>query len=154
MTVLGPIQTFSRRGGPVAPPVPPGGTLVDLFFDRAARWPDRPALRHVEDGEWRTVTWAAYGDAVREVAAGLVALGIAGGDRVGILAGNRPRWHMADVGVMAAGGCPSLPTPPARQARSPTCSATPAAASASRATATSSPSCCSPGPTYPASNGS
>jgi long-chain acyl-CoA synthetase len=117
MTVLGPIQTFPRRGGPVALPVPPGGTLVDLFFDRAARWPDRPALRHVEDGEWRTVTWAAYGDAVREVAAGLVALGIAGGDRVGILAGNRPRWHMADVGVMAAGGVsvPAYPTGAASQ---------------------------------------
>jgi long-subunit acyl-CoA synthetase (AMP-forming) len=72
-----------------------GDTLVDLFFDRAARWSHRPALRHWQDDAWQTMTWAEYGTAVREVAAGLVALGLAPGDRAGILAGNHPRWHIA-----------------------------------------------------------
>jgi long-chain acyl-CoA synthetase len=92
-------------------------TLVDLFFDRAARWSDRPALRYRAGSEWRTVTWSEYGTVVREVAAGLAALGIENGDRAGILAGNQPRWHMADVGIMAAGAVtvPAYPTGAASQ---------------------------------------
>ena len=94
-----------------APPLEAGRTLVDLFFDRVGRWADRPALRYSDHGTWRAITWAAYGKAVREAAAGLVALGIESGDRVGILAGNQPRWHMADVAIMAAGAV-SVPTYP------------------------------------------
>src|SRR4029453_6115699 len=59
-----------------APSMEAGDTLVDLFFDRAARWSERPALRHWEHGAWQTMTWAEYGTAVREVAAGLVGLGL------------------------------------------------------------------------------
>jgi long-chain acyl-CoA synthetase len=87
-------------------------TLVDLFADRVARWPDRPALREHVAGEWRPITWAEYGTAVREVAAGLVELGIEPGDRVGILSGNQPRWHMADLGILSCGAAtvPAYPT--------------------------------------------
>jgi long-chain acyl-CoA synthetase len=49
------------------------------------------------------VTYAALGEAVREIAAGLVALGIAPGDRVAILAGTRPEWTLADTGTLCAG---------------------------------------------------
>jgi hypothetical protein len=33
-----------------APPMGAGRTLVDLFFDRAAHWSERPALRHMDGG--------------------------------------------------------------------------------------------------------
>jgi long-chain acyl-CoA synthetase len=71
----------------------------------------------VDGGVWRAITWAEYGDAVREVAAGLVAVGIESGDRVGILAGNQPRWHVADIGIVAAGAVsvPAYPTGVASQ---------------------------------------
>jgi long-chain acyl-CoA synthetase len=109
----------AERAPAVEPARPPdaGQTLVDLFFDRETRWPDRVALRHVQDGEWEPVTWASYGRSVRELAAGLVELGIAPGDRVGILAGNQPRWHMADVAILAAGAIsvPAYPTGVASQ---------------------------------------
>ena len=111
-------RVFARRARPeAAPPLEAGRTLVDLFFDRAARWSERPALRYVHEGEWRPVSWAEYGASVREVAAGLVALGVEGGDRVGILAANQPRWHMADVGILAAGAVsvPAYPTGAASQ---------------------------------------
>jgi long-chain acyl-CoA synthetase len=108
------VMTAPTRG---VPPIEAGNTLVDLFFDRAARWSDRPALRHWEDGAWQTMTWAEYGVAVREVAAGLAALGLEPGDRAGILAGNQPRWHVADVAIIAAGGVsvPAYPTGAASQ---------------------------------------
>jgi len=114
----GRARVLARRTNlAAAPPMDAGRTLVDLFFDRAARWSERPALRHMEDGEWRPITWAEYGTVVREVAAGLVALGIETGDRVGLLAGNQPRWHMADVGIIAAGAVsvPAYPTGAASQ---------------------------------------
>jgi long-chain acyl-CoA synthetase len=111
-------RVFAGRAHPeAAPPLEAGRTLVDLFFDRASRWSERPALRYVHEGEWRPVSWAEYGASVREVAAGLVALGVEGGDRVGILAANQPRWHMADVGILAAGAVsvPAYPTGAASQ---------------------------------------
>jgi long-chain acyl-CoA synthetase len=106
-----------RAGRQEAPPLDAGHTLVDLFFDRVARWSERPALRFSDDGGWRAISWGDYGRTVREAAAGLVSLGIETGDRVGILAGNQPRWHMADVGIMAAGAVsvPAYPTGVASQ---------------------------------------
>jgi long-chain acyl-CoA synthetase len=118
MAVVTRTRALPHRARPeTAPPLEAGRTLVDLFFDRVARWSERPALRHMDGGVWRAITWGHYGDAVREVAAGLVALGIEGGDRVGILAGNQPRWHMADVGIIAAGAVsvPAYPTGAASQ---------------------------------------
>lgn len=117
MAVLTPIRSLGRTQPETAPPLQAGKTLVDLFFDRVSRWPDRPALRYADGDGWRSITWASYGEAVRQVAAGLVALGIGSGDRVGILSGNEPRWHMADVGIMAAGGIsvPAYPTGTASQ---------------------------------------
>jgi long-chain acyl-CoA synthetase len=118
MAVVTRMRALAGRTAPeTAPPLEAGRTLVDLFFDRVARWSERPALRHMDGGAWRVITWGHYGEAVREVAAGLVALGIEGGDRVGILAGNQPRWHMADVGIIATGAVsvPAYPTGTASQ---------------------------------------
>jgi long-chain acyl-CoA synthetase len=49
------------------------------------------------------VDYPELGRAVREIAAGLAALGIEGGDRVSILAGTRPEWTLADFGALCAG---------------------------------------------------
>ncbi len=117
MAVLDGRRVFGHADGEQAPPLTAGDTLVDLFFDRVARWPDRAALRHVLDGTWHAITWAEYGVAVRELAAGLVAQGADPGDRLGLLAANQPGWHMADLGIMAAGGVsvPAYPTSAASQ---------------------------------------
>jgi long-chain acyl-CoA synthetase len=99
------------------PVVDAGRTLVDLFEDRVRRWPDRPALREKVDGTWQPLTWARYGASVRDVAAGLIELGVRPGDRVGLLAGNQPLWHVADLGILTAAGVsvPAYPTGTASQ---------------------------------------
>jgi len=86
--------------------------IVDLFWDRVEHSPDKPALRQRVGGDWEPLSWREYGDAVTEVAAGLVALGIEPGDRVAILAFNQIRWHEADIGILAAGATtvPAYPT--------------------------------------------
>jgi len=49
------------------------------------------------------VSYPELAAAVREIAAGLARLGIEPGDRVSILAGTRPEWTLADLGILWAG---------------------------------------------------
>ncbi len=92
-------------------------TLPGLLFGQAARRGDAVALRHKALGIWRRVTWAEYADRVREVAAGLLALGLCPGEKVAVLGENRPEWLYCHLGIMAAGGatCGVYPTSAAEQ---------------------------------------
>jgi len=87
-------------------------TLPELFFSQVAHLHDRVALRHKEYGIWKRVSWKEYGENVEKVAAGLMSLGLARGERVAILGDNRPEWLYCDLGTMAAGGvtCGVYPT--------------------------------------------
>jgi long-chain acyl-CoA synthetase len=80
-----------------------GSTIVDLFRSAARARPLSPALRFHDGSTWQALTWREYETAVAETAAGLRALGLEPGDRVGLLSGNRPQWHIADLGVLSAG---------------------------------------------------
>jgi len=79
-------------------------TVPLLFFRQVDRYGGRVALRRKELGRWRQITWREYGQRVREVAAGLIALGLRRGDCVSIIAENRPEWLYCDLGIIAAGG--------------------------------------------------
>ena len=79
-------------------------SLPAMFFEQAARHPGRPYLRDKHDGAWRTLTYGEVADTVRRLAAGLVANGLAAGERVALIAENRPEWTIADLAIMAAGG--------------------------------------------------
>ena len=73
------------------------------FLDRVEETPGRPAYRFPEGDNWTSVTWAQTGDRVREVAAGLVALGVEPGQRVAIASGTRYEWIVADLAIMCTG---------------------------------------------------
>ena len=75
-----------------------------LFFEQAERLKDRIALRHKDFGIWHRISWREYAAGVREVAAGLISLGVGPGDRVSILGENRPEWLICDLAVMTIGG--------------------------------------------------
>jgi len=77
--------------------------LVAMHRATADRLGPRTALRYRRDGLYRDVSWDAYRNQADAVAAGLIALGIATGDRVGILAENRHEWLVADIGILTAG---------------------------------------------------
>ncbi len=92
----------------------PGETIVHRFRQRVQAGGHRAALRHrpLGTGEWETISWAEYGSTVIDVAAGLIAGGVALGDSIAILASNRPSWHISDLGIMTAGAVsvPIYPT--------------------------------------------
>ncbi|MEU4692815.1 long-chain fatty acid--CoA ligase [Actinoplanes sp. NPDC023714] len=76
-----------------------------MFLERSARTPDAPAYRTPgARGSWVSRTWAATAQAVTEIAAGLLALGLRPQDRVAICSATRVEWIEADFGVMCAGG--------------------------------------------------
>ena len=88
-----------------------------LFFHQVDCFKDRVALRHKDYGIWNRITWTEYGRQVREVAAGLLALGLKPEDRVAILGDNRPEWAICHLAAMTAGGstCGVYPTSAAEE---------------------------------------
>jgi long-chain acyl-CoA synthetase len=83
-------------------------TLASLFWWRVETSAGRPAQLVKRDGVWRSLTWSEVGDAVRELASGLLALGRRPGDAVGILASSRAEWVQADFAILSA-GCTTVP---------------------------------------------
>ena len=78
-------------------------TMADLIGLAGARHGGRPALRHKLGGEWADVSYQQLDRGVRELALGLVDLGIEPGDRVSILSHTRPEWTYACFATFAAG---------------------------------------------------
>ena len=84
----------------------------DLFFHQVQKLGDKTALRHKDYGIWNRITWKAYGQSVRETAAGYLSWGIEPGERIAILGENRPEWLICHMAAMTAGGvsCGIYPT--------------------------------------------
>ena len=78
-------------------------TMADLIALATARQGGKPALKHKVDDEWVEVSYRQLEGTVRELALGLVDLGIEPGDRVSILSHTRPEWTYACFATFAAG---------------------------------------------------
>jgi long-chain acyl-CoA synthetase len=74
-----------------------------MFHRRVERSRARPALRYKAGGQWRSLSWADWDRAAREIAGGLVDLGLSPGDRMALVAQTRVEWALCDVGAMLAG---------------------------------------------------
>jgi len=89
-------------------------SLTALFFAQAAALGDKPFLWAKKPGSasqgqdsalaYQAVTWRHSAETVVALARGLLALGLERGDRVCLVAENRPEWLIADLAIMAAGG--------------------------------------------------
>lgn len=78
-------------------------SLPAMFFDQAERFGDRPLLWAKRGDAYAPLSWREAADEVWALARGLVARGVAPGDRVLLLAENRPRWVIADLAIMLTG---------------------------------------------------
>lgn len=76
-------------------------TISGLLAVAAAQWPDRPAVVFREqDVRW---TWAQFKAEVDRLAAGLSALGLQRGDRLGIWSPNRAEWLVTQFATARIG---------------------------------------------------
>jgi len=78
-------------------------SLPGMFFAQAERLGDKPFLVARRQGAWRARSWRATAEDVLALAAGLAALGVGPGDRVALVAENRPEWAIADLAIMTVG---------------------------------------------------
>ncbi|HEU0032238.1 MAG TPA: long-chain fatty acid--CoA ligase [Kofleriaceae bacterium] len=79
-------------------------SIAQLFATRVQDTPDREAYRYPVGDAWRSMTWRQTGERVKAIAAGLLSLGLAREERVGILANTRVEWILCDLGILSAGG--------------------------------------------------
>jgi long-chain acyl-CoA synthetase len=98
-------ESASRTTAPAPAPAPgpaPARTLAALVLDAAAGH-SASALRYAQGSDWKRITYPALGLGVRQIAKGLMALGVQAGDRVAILSNTRAEWTLADFGALCAG---------------------------------------------------
>ena len=78
-------------------------SVAHMFLDRVAATPHAEAFRYPQDHSWESVNWQRVGERVYNIAAGLIALGIASEDRVALASSTRYEWVLVDFAVMCAG---------------------------------------------------
>jgi len=92
-------------------------TSVEIIAEHAAGSPDKIAIRQKRYGVWQEITWSELERIVRELASGLIEIGVQPGDKVGILSENRREWVLTQFAVQAVGGVVTgmYPTSPAAE---------------------------------------
>jgi long-chain acyl-CoA synthetase len=78
-------------------------SLSELWPLLSERYGDRLALWDPHAQPEVTVSYRQLNESIHQFAAGLMALGVAPGDRIAIVADNSPRWLVADQGCLMAG---------------------------------------------------
>src|SRR3546814_10291107 len=79
-------------------------SLTAAFCEQSSRRQQDPFLWHKQDGRYRPQSWAEVARQVTELSRGLRSLGLQPGERVVLVAENRPEWLVADLAIIAAGG--------------------------------------------------
>ena len=79
-------------------------TVGEALRRTAANHPDIVAVRMPDDSV--SLTWSELLSRVEDVAGGLAKLGIARGDAVAIMLGNRPEFHLVDLAAALLGATP------------------------------------------------
>ena len=88
---------------PLTVEIPATGNLTDDVVANAASAPDRVVFARRDGDGWDDVTAAEFLAEVRAVAKGLIAAGIAVGDRVALISKTRYEWTLVDYAIWFAG---------------------------------------------------
>ncbi len=78
-----------------------------IFLEKASAYKERIAFNYF-DRTWKSITYAEYLARTNDIASYLMKLGVQKGDRVAIVAENRPEWCMAYLAISLS-GCIAIP---------------------------------------------
>jgi len=81
----------------------PNALIVDDVFDNARKHPDRVAVSRRVGEEWLPVTCLGLADDIESLAAGLMAAGVAPGERVALMSRTRYEWLLYDMAILSIG---------------------------------------------------
>src|SRR5688572_23948121 len=81
-----------------------GETIPAMFWNGVAKRGDQVWMRQKQLGIWRSWSWKQTGEAVREIAGGLMHLGFAPRDTASILSNTVIEWVLADLAILSCGG--------------------------------------------------
>ncbi len=94
-------------------------TIPEMFWRLTEKFSGehRPLLMHKVDDTYRGISYADVRSRVELFAFGLASLGVKRGDRVAIIAENRPEWVISDMAIASMGAIdvPVYPTMTAKQ---------------------------------------
>jgi len=79
-------------------------SIVDLIEESCRKFSDKAALRHKIADVWQNISYSTLWTTSDRVAAGLIKNGFKAGDHAALLAPSSPRWVIAYVGILKAGG--------------------------------------------------
>ncbi|HEX2547559.1 MAG TPA: AMP-binding protein, partial [Ramlibacter sp.] len=82
----------------------PGDTVPAMFWNAVDQRGTAICMRQKELGVWRSWTWAGVGDIVREIAGGLMALGLQPRDTAAILSNTKAEWVWCDLAIHSCAG--------------------------------------------------
>lgn len=77
--------------------------LFDIPHYQLAHHPNNTMFTSKIDGKWVSVSTEEFLDEAQAICRGLLAKGVAPGDRVGIVSGTRYEWNVMDIAIQQAG---------------------------------------------------
>lgn len=91
--------------------------VFDLIYHQQETRPKKDALACKVNGQWKTYSTEDVIRIAGQVSKALLNLGLEPGDRVALVATNRPEWNFLDIGMMQIGivNVPVYPTISARE---------------------------------------
>lgn len=86
--------------------------VFDILTRYEKAWPDQKiALASKSEGIWRAYSPTEYQEITNNISYAFLKMGVQPGDRIGIIATNRPEWNMIDMAIMQIGAI-SVPVYP------------------------------------------
>jgi long-chain acyl-CoA synthetase len=79
-------------------------TIIELFETSVTNFANNPYLWEKHDGQFQPTSYKETRDLVYRFGAGLLALGLQKGDRVGLISEGRNAWIISELGILYAGG--------------------------------------------------
>ncbi|MDY6997053.1 MAG: long-chain fatty acid--CoA ligase [Actinomycetota bacterium] len=77
--------------------------IVSAVYSHERDDPDHVIFQRLVDGSWVDVTSRQAAEQIRSAAKGLIAAGVAAGDRVAILSATRYEWAILDFAILSVG---------------------------------------------------